>query len=285
MAASKKKNTAKHPTQIPKDVLSTIPFTRVYDDTNTNGGIIEISNGIFSKSYYLDDTSFDDIGELEQDDILKSFEKILNTFNHLHSYEITINNRNIDKAKFNETILMPYKKDTLDDLRAEHNEIIMDKMQEILKETHEEMQRALTEINPGGLVLSFNAELMNQRIVDIVTDINGVPNRQLKERVLGEYMCVPFGKIFRGVAVPNTVTKTLHTEKMFSPTLDSFIIKEYPMYAKIGNQIKTIKSFDRPIILVDDLLHKGYRIKAIDPALKRNNVDIKEVVVGDAEYS
>ena len=154
------------------------------------------------------------------------------------------------------------------------------KMQEILKETHEEMQRALTEINPGGLVLSFNAELMNQRIVDIVTDINGVPNRQLKERVLGEYMCVPFGKIFRGVAVPNTVTKTLHTEKMFSPTLDSFIIKEYPMYAKIGNQIKTIKSFDRPIILVDDLLHKGYRIKAIDPALKRNNVDIKEVVVG-----
>ena len=130
MASKKKIKSAKHPTQIPKDVLSTIPFTRVYDDTNTNGGIIEISNGTFSKSYYLDDTSFDDIGELEQDDILKSFEKILNTFNHLHSYEITINNRNIDKAKFNETILMPYKKDTLDDLRAEHNEIIMDKMQD-----------------------------------------------------------------------------------------------------------------------------------------------------------
>ncbi len=67
---------------------------------------------------------------------------------------------------------------------------------------------------------------------------------------------------------------------MFSPTLDSFVIKEYPMYAKIDNQIRTIKSFDRPIILVDDLLHKGYRIKAIDPALKQNNVDIKEVVVG-----
>lgn len=154
------------------------------------------------------------------------------------------------------------------------------RMQEILKEAHEEMQKTLTGINPGGLVLSFNAELMNQRIVDIVTDINKVPNRQLKERVLGEYMCVPFGKIFRGVAVPNTVTKTLHTEKMFSPTLDSFIIKEYPMYAKINNQIKTIKSFDRPVILVDDLLHKGYRIKAIDPALKDSDIDIKEVVVG-----
>ncbi len=154
------------------------------------------------------------------------------------------------------------------------------RIQEILKESHEKMQVALTKINPGGLILSFDAELMNQRIVDIVTSINKVPNRRLKERVLGDYMCVPFGKIFRGVAVPNTVTKTLHTEKMFSPTLDSFVIKEYPMYARIDNQIRTIKSFDRPIILVDDLLHKGYRIKAIDPALKHNNVDIKEVVVG-----
>ncbi len=154
------------------------------------------------------------------------------------------------------------------------------RIQEIFKESHEQMQIALTKINPGGLILSFDAELMNRRIVDIVTGINKVPNKRLEKRVLGDYMCVPFGKIFRGVAVPNTVTKTLHTEKMFSPTLDSFVIKEYPMYAGIDSQIRTIKSFDRPIILVDDLLHKGYRIKAIDPALKHNNVDIKEVVVG-----
>lgn len=111
-------------------MLTTIPFTRVYDDTNTDGGIIEISNGLYSKSYYLDDTSFSDLGDEEQDDILKSFERILNTFNHLYSYEITVNIRNIDKSKFNETILMQYKKDELDDLRAEHNEIILDKMQE-----------------------------------------------------------------------------------------------------------------------------------------------------------
>ena len=104
MADKKKITSTKHPTIIPKDVLTTIPFTRVYDDTNTNGGIIEISNGLFSKSYYLDDTSFSALGEEEQDDILKSFERILNTFNHLYSYEITINIRNIDKSKFNESI-------------------------------------------------------------------------------------------------------------------------------------------------------------------------------------
>ena len=67
---------------------------------------------------------------------------------------------------------------------------------------------------------------------------------------------------------------------MFSPTLDSFTIEEYPMYATIPNQIKTIKSFNRPVILVDDLLHKGYRIKALDPIFKENDLKIRKLIMG-----
>lgn len=150
----------------------------------------------------------------------------------------------------------------------------------ILEETHEDMQRALTRLNPGNLVLSFNAGVMNHKIVDMVTKINEVPNQPLPRRRLGRCMCVPFGKIMRSMAVPNTVTKTLHTEKMFSPTLDSFTIEEYPMYATIANQVKTIKSFNRPVILVDDLLHKGYRMKALDSVFKENELEIKKLVTG-----
>ena len=76
------------------------------------------------------------------------------------------------------------------------------------------------------------------------------------------------------MVVPNTVTKTLHTEKRFTPTLDSFRSRSISMYATIPNQIKTIKSFGRPVILVDDLLHKGYRIKALEPRFKENGVEI-----------
>lgn len=120
----------KNKTVIPKTVQKSIPYLRVYDDANTNGGIIETENGHFTKSYYLDDTSFSDVGDEKQDEILRSFEKILNSFNHLYSYEITINNRNINQEQFNKNILMEYRKDGLDDLRAEHNSIIIDKMQE-----------------------------------------------------------------------------------------------------------------------------------------------------------
>lgn len=154
------------------------------------------------------------------------------------------------------------------------------KILRILEQTHIEMQRALTKLNPGNLVLSFNAGIMHQKIVDMVTKNNNVPNYPGMKRNLGECMCVPFGKILRGMVVPNTVTKTLHTEKMFSPTLDSFTIEEYPMYATIPNQIKTIKSFNRPVILVDDLLHKGYRIKALDPIFKENDLKIRKLIMG-----
>lgn len=150
----------------------------------------------------------------------------------------------------------------------------------ILERTHADMQRALTRLNPGNLVLSFNAGIMHQKIVDMVTKNNGVPNYPLPKRTLGECMCVPFGKILRGMVVPNTVTKTLHTEKMFSPTLKDFTIEEYPMYATIPNQVRTIKSFNRPVILVDDLLHKGYRMKALDPVFKENDLEIRKLITG-----
>lgn len=46
------------------------------------------------------------------------------------------------------------------------------------------------------------------------------------------------------------------------------------------SQIRTIKSFDRPVILVDDLMHPGFRIRALDPILRQEGVDIRIVLVG-----
>lgn len=150
----------------------------------------------------------------------------------------------------------------------------------VLEKTHGDMQLALTKLNPGSLVLSFNAGIMHQKIVKMVTKSNGVPNYPLENRVLGECMCVPFGKIMRGKAVPNTVTKSLHTEKVFTSRLDNFKIEEFPMYTTLPNQIRTIKSFGRPVILVDDILHKGYRIKALDPMFKENDLEIRKLITG-----
>lgn len=99
-------------------------------------------------------------------------------------------------------------------------------------------------------------------------------------RVLGPKMCVPFGKILRGNAIPNTVTKTIHTDKVFARNLTSFDIENFPGYAPLESQIRTIHSFRRPVILVDDLLHSGNRIRALDPLFRQEGVVIDRVLVG-----
>ena len=142
------------------------------------------------------------------------------------------------------------------------------------------MQRALTGLYPGSLILSLNAEVIYHRLVRKIVDLNGVPAEPTFPRVLGPKMCVPFGKILRGNAIPNTVTKTLHTDKVFAPDLRSFTIESFPGYAPLESQIRTIHSFRRPVILVDDLLHSGNRIKALDPLFRQEGLAIDQVLVG-----
>ena len=99
-------------------------------------------------------------------------------------------------------------------------------------------------------------------------------------RKLGKNMCVPYGKMLRGKIVPNTVTKTIHTDKVFTPDLSESSMEAFPNYSPIPSQIRMIKSFNRPVILVDDIMHPGFRIQALDPILREENVDIRMVLVG-----
>lgn len=150
----------------------------------------------------------------------------------------------------------------------------------VMDKAHRNLQMALTKLFPGNLVISFNAGVLHHKLVKMITVDNQVPAEPAPERRLGPYMCVPFGKILRVAAVPNTVTKTLHTDKVFEPDIQSFTIQEYPNYSPLLHQVRTIKSFERNVILVDDLLHKGYRIRELDPLFKAENVNVRKLVVG-----
>lgn len=149
-----------------------------------------------------------------------------------------------------------------------------------IQETHYRFQRALTKLRPGELVISFDAGMMHNRLIELITKANGVPKEPTYKRSLGPNMCVPFGKILKGIIIPNTVTKVLHTEKEFDREIKSFKIKEFPQYLPLDCQVRMIKSFRRPVILVDDLLHKGYRIRELNPLFEEEAVSIDRIVVG-----
>jgi len=146
--------------------------------------------------------------------------------------------------------------------------------------SRKKLLKSLTTFYPGNIVLPFNINLINQTIVKKICKLNNVPTTPLASRILGKSMCVPFGKILHKMVVPNTVTKSLHTEKIFAPNMKSFEIDAFSNYMSLENQVKMIHSFDRPVILIDDYLHKGYRIKTLEPLFKKYNIKVKKIIVG-----
>jgi len=150
----------------------------------------------------------------------------------------------------------------------------------VIRKARRNLKMALVAMYPGKLILSISTQLVHHRLVQKITALNDVPMTPTNPRILGECMCVPFGKLLRGHAVPNTVTKTVHTDKVFTPDTRSHSIEAFPYYAPLEDQIRTIKSFRRPVILVDDLLHSGRRIRVLDPLARKEGVEIKEVLVG-----
>ncbi len=150
----------------------------------------------------------------------------------------------------------------------------------VVEQSHKRLQEVMTTLYPGNLVLSIDAGIMHHKMLQKITRANHVPNEPLPVRKLGKNMCVPFGKLLRGMVVPNTVTKTLHSEKVYDGDIKTFSIQNFPFYSPLENQVRTIKSFNRPVILVDDLLHKGHRIRGLEPILRKEEVEIDRMVVG-----
>ena len=149
----------------------------------------------------------------------------------------------------------------------------------VVRKTRPKLRRAIANLFPGKLVLCFDSEMLNQALMERVETLNGVQNVPPGVRRLGPYMCVPYGKILSDEIVPNTVTKSLRVEKCYQADASSFEVVEYPGYSPLKNQIRTLKSFRRPVILVDDLLHKGYRIAKLDRLLKEEDLSTQRLIV------
>ena len=151
----------------------------------------------------------------------------------------------------------------------------------VIRKAQQDLQHSMAKLYPGNLMISVSASVLYHRLVDKITMLNNVPREVQTPRKLGEMMCVPFGKILRGSVVPNTVTKTLHTDKVYDPGLTTAAVEAYPNYTPLPVQVKAIKSFRRPAILVDDVINRsGIRISTIAPLLRKEGVDIKTFLLG-----
>ena len=154
-----------------------------------------------------------------------------------------------------------------------------EQLEAVLLACQERLQKVLAQSYPGRLILCFDSEVINYRLMCLVTQSNGVA-MDTPTGTTGEKMCVPFGKILKGVKVPGTVTWSLDTEKVYERDLSSFLVSSYPGYAPLDIQIRTVRSFMRPVIFVDDLYHSGDRMRRIYEVLEREGIEKAELIVG-----
>jgi hypothetical protein len=153
-------------------------------------------------------------------------------------------------------------------------------LKDVVARTRKRLQSTLTEVYEGNLILPFDRAVMYGTLIKKICEVNEVPTQPVKPRKLGPAMCVPYGNMLSRSIVPNTVTKALHTEKLFSPDMQSYKIGNFPYYLDLESQMKMLHSFGRPIILVDDTLHHGFRLKTLDPLLKKENLEVRKIIIG-----
>lgn len=150
----------------------------------------------------------------------------------------------------------------------------------VVETTREKLRLSLVGLFPGKLLLTFDALLLDIALTQMVREANGVADCGPDDRRLGPNMCVPYGKTLAGELVPNTVTKHLHTEKAFLGGIDRFEIRASNGYSDLHVQARTLASFRRPIILVDDLLHKGFRLEKLNAVFREEDLEISSIMVG-----
>ncbi len=150
----------------------------------------------------------------------------------------------------------------------------------VIETGYRRLQTTLRALYPGELVLSLASEVIFPRMVEKITAINGVPNETVTPRLLGDNMCVPFGRILRERVIPNTVTKTMHTDTVYKEDLSDYSVGPFESYPPLADQVRMIRSFDRPVILVDDIMNIGKRFTALDELLQQESVPIRELVFG-----
>ena len=108
--------------KIPKSVQQAIPIQRIWPD-----GIFQ-SGRLFSKSFRFTDINYSIASKEDKTEMFLDYSELLNALDSGASAKLTINNRRINKAEFERSILIPMKEDGLDEYRKEYNEMLLSKI-------------------------------------------------------------------------------------------------------------------------------------------------------------
>lgn len=105
---------------VPRKVQDVIPVQRIWKD-----GIFQVGNR-FSKTYKFSDINYLVASREDKEAMFLAYSELLNSLDSGATTKITINNRRLNKANFEQSILMPMRGDSSDVYRKEYNQMLLD---------------------------------------------------------------------------------------------------------------------------------------------------------------
>ena len=105
---------------VPRKVQDVIPVRRIWPD-----GIFLVGNK-FSKTYKFSDINYLVASREDKESMFLTYSELLNSLDSGAVTKITINNRRMNQANFETSILMPMQGDFRDEYRGEYNQMLLD---------------------------------------------------------------------------------------------------------------------------------------------------------------
>ena len=114
---------------VPKSVQAVIPMKTVWED-----GIFLVGRNKYAKTFKFEDINYAVASREDKEAMFLEYSELLNALDSGATTKITINNRRLNKADFEQTILIPMARkkgkaadDGLDKYRKEYNKMLLDK--------------------------------------------------------------------------------------------------------------------------------------------------------------
>ena len=106
---------------VPRRVQDVIPIRRIWKD-----GVFLCGN-LYTKTFQFTDINYRVASREDKESMFLSYSELLNSLDSGASAKLTINNRRLNKAHFEDSILMPLRGDFRDEYREEYNQMLLDK--------------------------------------------------------------------------------------------------------------------------------------------------------------
>lgn len=249
--------------KVPRRVQDVIPVSRMWSD-----GIFQVG-GKFSRTFKFSDINYYVASRENKESMFLAYSELLNSLDSGATTKITINNRRLNKANFEQSILMPMRGDSRDVYRQEYNQMLLDKatgangiMQEkyititVAKKDIEEARSYFARVG-ADLISHFTA--LGSKCVELdATEKLRVLHDFYRQGEEADFHFDPRdmmkkGHDFKDYICPDSIEKSSDYLKLGDKLCRVLFLKDYASYIK-DDMVTELTDFNRNIMLSIDIV-------------------------------